>query len=211
MVIRTWSRGEEIANSLSHGCGFLAALAGAPFLLNAASQHGGVRPYLGMIVFAAITMLLYLSSALHHWLMPGRAKDFFEVLDHAAIFLMIAGTYTPFSLGVLWGAWGWWLLGIIWPLAFFGVWLKTFRGLQPPRFTIPLYVAMGWLMVIAFPPLSARMPMPGLALILAGGIAYTGGLVFYQARGIRYHHLAWHLAVLAGTTCHYLAILRYAY
>lgn len=211
MVTREWSRGEEIANSLSHGCGCLAALMGSPFLLAVARQHEGVRPLLGMSVFAAITVFLYLSSAVHHWLRPGRAKEFFEVLDHAAIFLMIAGTYTPFALGILWGAWGWLLLGIIWPLAIFGVLLKAFRGPQPARFTIPLYVVMGWIMVIAFPALSTRMPRTGLLLILGGGLAYTGGLVFYVARRFPYHHLLWHLAVLTGTALHYAAIARYAF
>src|SRR5260221_658376 len=111
--IRPWTRGEELANSLSHGAGFLAALIGTPFLLAAAAQHPGIRPILGAGIFALTTLLLYLSSAVHHWLLPGKGKDFFEVLDHAAIFLMIAGTYTPFALGILWGPWGWLLLGVI--------------------------------------------------------------------------------------------------
>jgi len=162
-------------------------------------------------VFAVTTALLYFSSSTHHWLKAGRAKDLFEVLDHAAIFLMIAGTYTPFCLGVLWGPWGWVLMALVWPVALFGVWLKTTRGLQPARFTIPLYVIMGWLMVIAYPALRAHMPQAGQALILAGGLAYMGGLVFYVARRVPYHHLAWHLAVLAGTALHYIAVLRYAF
>ena len=207
---RDWSRGEEIANSLSHGLGFLAAAVGTPFLLRAAMHHGGIRAFLGMSVFAATTMLLYLSSAVHHWLRPGRAKDFFEVLDHAAIFLMIAGSYTPFALGILWGFWGRLLLGVIWPLAIFGVLSKTVRGLESPPLTIPLYVIMGWIMVFAFKPLFALMPAPGLLLLLGGGLAYTGGLGFYFARRIPYHHLAWHIAVLAGTALHYFTILRYA-
>jgi hemolysin III len=211
MVKREWSRGEEIANSLSHGCGFLAALTGAPFLWRAAAHHPGLRPVFAVSVFAATMAVLYLSSSVHHWLRPGRPKDFFEVLDHAAIFLMIAGTYTPFCLGVLWGPWGWLLLALIWPVAFFGVWLKTMRGVQPARVVIPLYVVMGWLMLIAFPALWTHMPGEGLALILGGGLAYTGGLVFYLARRFPYHHLAWHLAVLAGTAFHYFAVLRYAF
>jgi hemolysin III len=208
--MRAWSRGEEIANSISHGIGFLAALFGAPFLLAAADHHPGIRSFLGMSVFAGTTMLLYLSSAVHHWLLPGKAKDFFEVMDHAAIFLMIAGTYTPFALGILWGRWGWMLLAVIWPLAIFGVWLKTVRGLQPARFTIALYVLMGWVILIAFKPLMAHMPAPGLLLLLGGGLAYTGGLVFYVARPIPYHHLAWHISVLVGTAAHYFAVWRYA-
>lgn len=210
IVERPWTRGEELANSLSHFCGFFGALIGAPYLLIAALHHGGLRPILGVSVFAVTAMLLYLSSATHHWLSPGKAKNFFEILDHAAIFLMIAGTYTPFALGVLWGPWGWTLLGVIWPLAILGVLLKSIRGLQPKLFTITLYVLMGWLIVIAFHPLSDHVPMPGLRLIVGGGLAYTGGLVFYLARRVPYHHLAWHLAVLAGTALHYFAVLRYA-
>jgi hemolysin III len=210
MEIREWSRGEEVANSISHALGFVAALIGAPFLIMAAAQHPGPRSFLGMGVFALTTMLLYLSSAVHHWLLPGKAKDFFEVLDHAAIFLMIAGTYTPLSLGILWGPWGWLLMGVIWPAAVFGVLLKTMRGLQPPNSTIALYVLMGWMMVIALKPLLAHMPTAGLFLLLGGGLAYTGGLVFYHARRFPYHHLAWHIAVLIGTTLHYVALWRYA-
>jgi len=210
MELRQWSRGEEMANSISHGLGFVASVVGAPFLLMAADHHPGVRSYLAMSIFAATTMILYLSSAVHHWLLPGKAKDFFEVMDHAAIFLMIAGSYTPFALGVLWGPWGWLLMGVIWPLAICGVLLKTIRGIQPPWFTISLYVLMGWIMVIAFKPLVAHMPPPGLFLLLAGGLAYTGGLIFYVARRFPYHHLAWHIAVLAGTTFHFFAIWPYS-
>jgi len=210
MQRRKWSRGEEIANSVSHGLGFIAAVVGTPFLLAAAHQHGGLRSLLGMSIFAATTMLLYLASTLTHWLMPGRAKDFFEVMDHAAIFLMIAGTYAPFSLGILWGPWGWLLLGIVWPLALFGVALKALRGIQPPVFTISLYVLMGWTAVIAYKPFMEHMPVTGLLLLVAGGLAYTGGLIFYVARRFPYHHLAWHVAVLVGTTLHYFTVLHYA-
>lgn len=210
MSLRKWSRGEEIANSVSHGLGFLAAVIGTPFLLDAAQQHGGVRSFVGMSIFAATAMLLYLSSAVHHWLSPGPAKDFFEVMDHAAIFLMIAGSYTPFALGFLWGPWGWLLMGLVWPLALFGVVLKTLRGVQPKMFVIPLYVLMGWTALIAYKPFVTLMPPTGLWLLVAGGLAYTGGLVFYLARQVPYHHLAWHLAVLAGTALHYFTVLRYA-
>ncbi|HSI13686.1 MAG TPA: hemolysin III family protein [Chthoniobacter sp.] len=210
MPCREWSRSEELANSLSHGVGFLAAIIGTPFLLDAAEHHGGARAFLGMSVFAATSMMLYLSSAVHHWLRPGPAKDFFEVMDHAAIFLMIAGTYTPFALGFLWGPWGWLLMAIVWPLALFGVLIKSIRGLQPKIFVIPLYVLMGWTAVIAYKPFMAQMPSTGLLLLVAGGLAYTGGLVFYLARRFSYHHLAWHLAVLTGTVLHYFTVLHYA-
>ncbi|MDR3406496.1 MAG: hemolysin III family protein [Chthoniobacter sp.] len=211
MSTREWSRGEEVANSLSHGCGFVAAIIGVPFLIQSAMHHDGGRALIGMSIFATTTILLYLSSAVHHWLRPGDAKNFFEALDHAAIFLMIAGTYTPFATGVLWGPWGWALLAIIWPLAIFGIRLKTLHGPGPQRWTTWLYVAMGWLMVIAFPPLAVRIHWSGLMLLVAGGVAYTGGLVFWFARRFPYHHLAWHLCVLIGTAFHYAAIFKYAY
>jgi len=209
--VRDWSPGEELANGLSHSVGFLATLIGSPFLLIAAIHRGGSRPLVGVGVFAASTMLLYFSSALHHWWQAGRAKDLLEVLDHAAIFLLIAGTFTPFAVGVLWGPWGWLLLGIVWPIAIFGVLLKAVRGLQPPLFTVSLYVVMGGLIFIAIRPLSARIPIAGLLLLFGGGAAYLGGLLFYFARRFRYHHLAWHLTVLAGTALHYFAVLRYSF
>jgi hemolysin III len=211
MPTREWSRNEEVANSLSHGFGFIAALVGAPFLLLAAAQHPGIRPVLGVTIFAAATILLYLSSAVHHWLLPGKTKDLIELLDHSAIFVMIAATYTPFATGVLWGPWGWFLLAVNWPLAIFGVLRKIRIGARPEAWSILLYVVMGWMMILAFPTLTSRMPRTGLLLIGAGGLAYTGGLVFYMARRFPYHHLAWHLCVLVGTTFHYFAVLRYAY
>ena len=177
--MRDWSPGEEMANGLSHGVGFLAALVGTPYLLIAAIHHPGSRPLLGVSVFAASAMLLYLSSGLHHWWQAGRSKDMLELLDHAAIFLLIAGTYTPFAVGVLWGPWGWLLLTLVWPTAVFGVLLKTIRGLQPPLFTVALYVAMGCFIFIAIRPLLTRIPTSGLLLLFGGGVAYLGGLIFY--------------------------------
>ena len=205
---RAWSRGEEIANSVSHTAGFLAAVAGAPFLISQALRHGGAGSVIGAVVFIVTAMLLYFSSAAHHWLPAGPGKDTFEVVDHAAIFLMIAGSYTPFALGVLWGWWGVLLLSVIWPLALVGVALKAVRGIRRSWLTVALYVAMGWFMVVALRPLLERASVDCVWFLLAGGIAYTGGLVFYSVRSVPYHHLAWHLAVLAGTAFHYFAVLR---
>lgn len=207
---REWSRREEIANGASHAVGFLAALAATPFLLSTAMHHGGVGRVMGAGIFAASCMFLYLSSALLHGLAAERPKKFFEVLDHAAIFLLIAGTYTPFALGVLWGPWGWLLLSVIWPLAIFGVLVTTVRGIPSFRFNTSLYLGMGWFMICLFKPLSVRVPARCLVLLLAGGLAYSAGLLFYVARRVPYHHLAWHLAVLLGTACHYLAVWQYA-
>ena len=207
---RPQSHGEEIANSVSHGVGFLATVASAPVLVLSAVRHGGVARIVGASVFAATMVLLYLTSTLYHALPRNRAKRVFQVLDHAAIFLMIAGTYTPFTLGVLRGTWGWTLFGLVWSLALAGVVLTAVGGVRYPKLTTGLYLAMGWLILIAAKPLWLRMPSEGLLWLLAGGIAYTVGVVFYAAKRVRYSHFIWHLFVIAGTACHFIAVLRFA-
>jgi hemolysin III len=207
---RTQSLGEEIANSVSHGVGLLAALAAAPVLVLSAVQHDGAARIAGASVFAATMVLLYLTSTLYHALPGNRAKRVFQVLDHAAIFLMIAGTYTPFTLGMLRGTWGWTLFGLVWGLALAGVVLTVVGGVRYPKLTTGLYLAMGWLILIAVKPLWLRMPSEGLFWLLAGGIAYTAGVAFYAAKRVRYSHFIWHLFVIAGTACHFIAVLRYA-
>jgi len=207
---RTQTLGEEIANSVSHGVGLLAAIAAAPVLVLSAVQHGGAPRIVGASVFAATMVLLYLTSTLYHALPRNRAKRVFQVLDHAAIFLMIAGTYTPITLGVLRGTWGWTLFGLVWSLAIAGVALTAGGGVRYPKLTTSLYLAMGWLILIAVKPLWLRMPSEGLLWLLAGGIAYTVGVVFYAAKRVRYSHFIWHLFVITGTSCHYIAVLRFA-
>jgi hemolysin III len=207
---RTQSLGEEIANSVSHGVGLLAAIVAAPVLVLSAIRHDGAARIVGASVFAATMVLLYLTSALYHALPRNRAKRVFQVLDHAAIFLMIAGTYTPFTLGVLRGTWGWTLFGLVWGLALAGVVLTAVGGVRYPKLRICLYLAMGWLILIAVKPLWLRMPTWGLFWLFAGGIAYTVGVVFYAAKRVRYCHFVWHLFVMAGTACHFIAVLRFA-
>lgn len=207
---RAQTPGEEIANSVSHGVGLLAAVAAAPVLILAAVQRGGAPGIIGASIFAATVGLLYLTSVLYHALPENRAKRVFQVLDHGAIFLLIAGTYTPFTLGILRGAWGWSLFGLVWSLALVGVVLKATSGVRYPRLSMGLYLAMGWLIVIAIKPLWLLMPAAGLFWLLAGGIAYTAGVAFYAAERVRYSHFVWHLFVLAGTACHFIAVLRYA-
>jgi hemolysin III len=207
---RTQSPGEEIANSVSHGVAFLAAVAAAPVLVLSAARHDGASRIAGASVFAAAMVLLYLTSTLYHALPRNRAKRVFQVLDHAAIFLMIAGTYTPFTLGVLRGTWGWTLLGLVWGLALAGVVLTAAGGVRYPKLSTGLYLAMGWLILIAVKPLWLRMPSSGLIWLGAGGIAYTVGVVFYAANRVRYSHFVWHLFVITGTTCHFFAVLRFA-
>jgi len=207
---RTQSLGEEIANSVSHGVGLLAAVAAAPVLVLSAVRQGGAAQIAGASVFAAATVLLYLTSTLYHALPINRAKCVFQVLDRAAIFLMIAGTYTPFTLGVLRGTWGWTLFGLVWSLALAGVVLTAVRGVRYPKLSTCLYLAMGWLILIAVKPLWLRVPAWGLFWLLAGGIAYTVGVVFYAAKRVCYSHFVWHLFVITGTACHFIAVLWFA-
>ena len=204
------SVGEEIANSVSHGIGFLVALAATPLLVLSAARRGGAVEILGASVFAASVAVLYLASTLYHALPRNKAKHVFRIIDHNAIFLLIAGTYTPFTLGVLRGAWGWALLGAVWSLAVLGIALKSAGGIRYPRLSTALYVGMGWLALVAIRPLWVHVPLAGWLWLLAGGVAYTAGIAFYAAERVRYGHLVWHVFVLAGTTCHGVAVLRYA-
>lgn len=205
---RPQSRGEELANSVSHGFGLLAAAVAAPFLVVAAVEHGDTAFIVGASVFAATTLLLYLTSTLYHALPVGTAKRVFRVIEHSAIYLLIAGTYTPFTLGALRGAWGWTLFGLVWGMALAGVLLKVFDRLSHPLVSTGLYLAMGWLIVIAADPLYARVPAAGLLWLVAGGLAYTVGVAFFMTDArLRYGHFVWHLFVMAGTSCHYVAVL----
>ena len=209
--IREQSRGEEIANSISHGMGLIAALAGTPYLVMHAVQSGETSLIIGVSLFATSMVLLYLASTLYHALPRGKAKRVFQVIEHSAIFLLIAGTYTPFTLGVLRGAWGWTIFGLVWGLAVVGVVLKVFDKLFHPIVSTALYLLMGWIIVIAINPLTARVPLSGLLWLFAGGVAYTIGVAFFVTESrIRYGHFIWHLFVVAGTTFHYFAVLWYA-
>ena len=201
---------EEVANSISHGLGLVLALVALPILVLAAIEIGNVRFLIGVSVFGGTMVLLYLASTLYHSISHEAAKQLFRVFDHTAIFLLIAGSYTPFSLGVLHGPWGWSMLAIVWTLAIIGITLKVRKRTRHSRISIVLYVIMGWLAVVAIKPMVMLIPVPGILLILAGGLAYTGGLAFFGAQRIRYNHFIWHLFVLAGTTCHFFAVLWYA-
>jgi hemolysin III len=208
---REQSREEELANSLSHGLGLIAALLATPFLIGHAVRRGEAGFIVGVCIFAATMVLLYLASTLYHALPMGRAKQVFRVIEHSAIFLLIAGTYTPFTLGVLRGAWGWTLLGLVWGIAVAGVTLKALNRLTHPILTTSLYLLMGWLIVIAVHPLSERVPASGLLWLIAGGLAYTAGVAFFAFDSrLRYGHFIWHLFVMAGTAFHYFAVLGYA-
>ncbi|MDH3732889.1 MAG: hemolysin III family protein [Gemmatimonadota bacterium] len=201
---------EEIANSLSHGFGLLGALAATPILIIAAASRGDTADVVGSSIFGLTMVLLYLASTFYHAAPVGRLKDRLQRLDHAAIYLLIAGTYTPFTLGVLAGPWGWTLFGLVWGTAVFGVSFKLLAGVRYPRLSTSAYVIMGWLALIAIRPLVVNMPTAGLLWLVAGGLSYSGGVAFYSARRLPYSHFMWHLCVLAGTVCHFFAVLWYA-
>ena len=206
------TRGEEVANSLSHGLGLLLAVAGLPILIIHAARAGDLSAVVGAAIFGSSAVLLYLASTLYHAIPHPRIKAILQLLDHAAIYLLIAGTYTPIALGVLRGGWGWTMLGAIWSLALAGLMFKALAGVRYPRVSTLLYLAMGWFAVIAIRPLWLHMAPAGLAWLLAGGMAYSVGVIFFALDGkVRYSHFIWHLFVLAGTTCHFFAVLLYAF
>ena len=208
---RAQSLGEEIANSASHGVALLSAVVGVPYLILASVQNGTAVNVVGASVFAATVVLLYVASTLYHAVPHPPAKRLLKKLDHGAIYLLIAGTYTPFTLGVLGGPWGWTLFALVWALAIIGVSLKAFDRISHPLWSTGLYLVMGWLVLIAAKPLLANIAPPGLILLAAGGLAYTLGVVFFALDSrMRYGHFVWHLFVVAGTTCHFFAVLGYA-
>ena len=207
----TQSTGEELANSISHGVGLVGAIVGTPVLLLAAFHHGSTSFLIGTIVFAVTMLLLYLGSTLYHAWPQTRVKSILQVLDHSAIFLLIAGTYTPLALGPLRDAGGPTILGTVWVLAILGVLMKATRGASRHRMlALFLYLGMGWLALIFIRPLALAVPLSVLLWLFAGGIAYTTGVLFYVRKGARYSHFVWHLFVLTGTGCHFAAVLTCA-
>ena len=210
MATRRQTLGEEIANSVCHGAGALLSLAAIPILVVSAALRHDPWQIVGGAIFGTAALLLYLFSTIYHALPGARAKEIFERLDHAAIYLLIAGTYTPFALGALRGPWGWGLLVAIWGLALSGVVFKSVFGPRYPVVSTAVYLLMGWLVVVAYRPLLESVAPAGIALLVAGGLCYTLGVVFYAWKQLRYGHLVWHLFVLGGTVCHFFAVLGYA-
>lgn len=198
---------EEIANALTHGLGATAALAGGAVLITLAAIHGDRWQLIGAIVFGACLLLLYLASTLYHAIQHPVIKGRLKVLDHCAIYLLIAGTYTPFTLVGLRGPWGWGLFAAIWSLAVAGVVFKLFFTGRFKRLSTLIYIAMGWLVIVAIKPLLAAIDAWTFGWLLAGGICYTLGTVFYHRPSLRYSHAIWHLFVIAGSVCHYVAVL----
>jgi hemolysin III len=211
MTERAQSLGEEIANSITHGTALVASLGALPILVLTAAGRRDPWQLVGNAVFGVALVVLYLASTVYHSLPVGGAKRVLRVLDHSAIYLLIAGTYTPFTLGALRGPWGWALLGSIWTLALLGILAKSTLGFRFSRLSTVLYLAMGWLVLIAARPLVTHVSPAGLAWLLAGGVCYTGGVAFYATDArLRYGHAIWHLFVVAGSGCHVAAVLWYA-
>jgi len=206
---RSWSPGEEVAHSVTHGVGLLAAIAGLVVLVMMAAATGDAWRITACAIYASTLVLLYASSTLYHALSATRARPVLRMLDHSAIFLLIAGTYTPFALVSLRGPWGWTLLGIVWGLALLGIAAKAAFGARWPVISTALYIGMGWVVLVAAKPLVERLPPGAIALLVAGGLAYTGGVAFYAWTRLRYGHAIWHLFVIAGSVCHYLAVVLY--
>jgi hemolysin III len=207
LASRTQSAGEELANSISHAMGLVGAMIGAPILLLAAFRHASAFFLVGTIIFIATMLLVYFGSTLYHAWPRTRVKSILQLLDHSAIFLLIAGTYTPFALGPLRDAGGLTMLGIVWTLALFGVVMKTTRGpLRHRKLAMTLYLGTGWLGLLLIRPLALAVPWSAVLWLIAGGIAYTAGTLFFANERLRYAHFVWHLFVLAGTSCHFAAV-----
>ena len=204
-----YSRSEEIANSITHGIGIVFAVCAMAVLAVFANLYGDTWHIVSCSIFGATLILLYVASTLYHAAQRPETKSVLRILDHSAILVLIAGTYTPFTLVNLRGPWGWSLFGVIWGLAVFGIVIETTRLRRYRAGLIALYVIMGWAVVAAVKPMLENVDHGGLWLLLAGGLAYTGGIVFYLWRRLPYNHAIWHLFVLAGSVLHFFAILFY--
>ncbi|WP_019241801.1 MULTISPECIES: PAQR family membrane homeostasis protein TrhA [Bacillus] len=204
-----YTKKEELVNAITHGIGVLLSITALVFLIIFAVKNGTAWHVVSFSIYGATMLLLYLCSTLVHSFPEGKAKDIFEIFDHSAIYLFIAGTYTPFMLVVLNGPLGWTLLSIVWAIAIAGVVFKSFFVKKFMFMSTVLYVVMGWLIVIAWEPLTATLPTAGIVLLVTGGILYTVGAIFYVWRGFLFHHAIWHLFVLAGSISHFFAVLFY--
>jgi hemolysin III len=200
---------EEIANSITHGFGIVLAIAALGVLTSFASIHGNAWHIVSVSVYGTTLILLYTASTLYHSIQYPRAKNILQILDHSAIFLLIAGTYTPFTLVSLRGPWGWSLFGVVWGLAVLGTLFQLPAMRRWRKVSMALYIGMGWSVVVAIKPLIASVAVGGIVFLVLGGLAYTAGVVFYKWKRLKYHHAVWHLFVLAGSIFHFLAILYY--
>ncbi len=208
-LYKVFSLREEIAHAISHGVGILLSIIALTVLVAVSLRDGGVRHVVGSAVFGTTLIVLYVTSTLYHSVSHPRVKPVLRKLDHTAIYLLIAGTYTPLTLVTLHGPWGWGILTANWLLAVAGI-LHAWSPWRHHRaLAHVLYVLMGWLIIIAVVPLSRALQVGGLVLLVLGGVVYTSGLAFYAWRRLPYNHLVWHLFVLTGSVLHFFAILLY--
>jgi hemolysin III len=208
-IIMEYSNREEIANAISHGIGVLLSIAALVLLVVNAMMHGDIWHIVSFSIYGASLVILYSCSTLLHSFQNRKLKDVFEILDHAAIYLLIAGSYTPYLLVTLRGPLGWSIFGIIWGLALSGMILKIFYVKRFILISTLCYILMGWLIVFAFKPLYANLALGGIVWLVIGGLLYTFGSLFYVWRRVPYHHAIWHLFVLAGSICHFFSINLY--
>ena len=205
----TYERREEIANAITHGIGAILSVAALVVLIVFSSLRGTAWHVVSFTIYGVSMLLLYTNSTFVHSLKEGKWKDLFEILDHSSIYIFIAGTYTPYMLVAIRGELGWSLFGVVWGIAILGCVFKAFFVKRFLFMSTFFYLVMGWLIVIAWNPLTAAIPAGGINLLVAGGAAYTVGTIFYVWRGFPYHHAIWHLFVLAGSVLHFFSILLY--
>lgn len=202
-----YTLGEEIANSITHGIGAALSAAGLVILVVVAALNGDAWHVVSCAIYGASMIMLYTASTLYHSFQNPKIKHAMRILDHSSIYLLIAGTYTPFTLISLRGPWGWSLFGVIWGLALTGIIFKLYFTGRFNKISTVIYVLMGWIAVIAIKPMIEIVPFGGLALLFGGGLSYTFGVIFYVWKKLPYHHAVWHLFVLGGTVLHFFAIL----
>ena len=207
--IKHYSMAEEIANSITHGIGIVLAIAALGILTAFAGIYGNVWHIVSVSIYGTTLVLLYTASTLYHSIQKPHAKGILQILDHAAIYLLIAGTYTPFTLVSLRGPWGWWLFGVIWGLAALGLVFQLSMLKRWQALSLGLYIGMGWVVVVAIKPLIVSVATGGIVFLVLGGLAYTTGILFYCWKTLKYHHAIWHLFVLAGSILHFFSILFY--
>jgi hemolysin III len=199
----------ELANSITHAIGLAFSITGLVLLVVLTGRRGNAREIVACSVYGATLILLYLASTLYHGFYQTRARRALQVIDHSAIYLLIAGTYTPFALITLYRSWGWSIFGVVWGCAALGVLYKIFFTGRYPVFSVGLYLVMGWLALLIIKPLLAELSAGAIWWLLAGGLCYTAGLIFYAWKSIRHHHAIWHLFVMGGSTCHFFAVMFY--
>ncbi len=206
-----YSLGEEIANAVTHGVGAAASVAALVALVFIAAMWGNGWHLASAIVYGVTMFLLYIASTLYHAITHPKARRVFKVIDHAGIYLLIAGTYTPFTLVTIRDSGGWWLFSVVWTLAIIGISLEAFWVDRPKWLSALVYLGMGWLAAFAIKPIAANLEPAGVWLLVAGGLAYTLGTIFYVAKRVKYMHAVWHLWVLAGSVLHFLAVMLYVF